>query len=135
MNESLIKGQLILKSQPFSCFLGAELNNLSEGFAEISLHVRSEFEQNNGFIHGGVLSYLADNCLAFSAATILGGCVTSEYKINYLRPALGKLLIARAVVVSSGKRQAVCECRVLSIEDEKEKLVVIAVGTLVKIEE
>ena len=61
-------------------------------------------------------------------------CVTSEYKINYLRPATGSKLIAKAKVISSGKRQAVCQCEIFAKQDDEERLVALAQGTITKIE-
>ncbi len=126
-------GKQILSEQPFSKLIGAELIAFEEGKAELSLTIRNELTQNFGFVHGGVLSYLADNCITFSAASILGKCVTSEYKINYLRPAIGKTLIARSTVLSSGKSQATCECKVYALHDKSEKLVAVALGTINKV--
>ena len=51
----------IFQSQPFSQFLGAELTAVSEDSAEIRVQNRKELQQQHGFIHGGVISYLADN--------------------------------------------------------------------------
>jgi len=127
-------GKQILREQPFSMLLGAELTSYSEGQAELSLTIRDELTQNFGFVHGGVLSYLADNCITFSAASILGKCVTSEYKINYVRPALGETLIARSIVLASGKRQATCECKVYVVAEQREKLVAVALGTISKVD-
>lgn len=128
-------GKKILSEQPFSVLLGAELTTFEEGKAELSLTIRNELTQNFGYVHGGVLSYLADNCITFSAASVLGKCVTSEYKINYVRPALGETLIARSSVLSSGKRQATCECKVYALNDQGEKLVAVALGTINKVEQ
>ncbi len=114
--------------------MGAVLNSLSEGHAELLLQIKPEFKQNHGYVHGGVLSYLADNCLTFSAASVFGNCVTSEFKINYVRPAIGEFLVARATIISFGKRQAVCECKIHSVENGIEKLVAFSVGTIVKSE-
>jgi len=127
-------GKQILKEQPFSMLLGAELTSFGEGQAELSLTIRDELTQNFGFVHGGVLSYLADNCITFSAASILGKCVTSEYKINYVRPALGEILIARSTVLASGKKQATCECKVYVVAEQREKLVAVALGTISKVD-
>ncbi|HEA18558.1 MAG: PaaI family thioesterase [Pseudoalteromonas prydzensis] len=127
-------GKKILREQPFSMLLGAELTEFDEGKAELSLVIRDELTQNFGFVHGGVLSYLADNCITFSAASVLGKCVTSEYKINYVRPAIGKSLIARSTVLSSGKRQATCECKVYALGEKGEKLVAVALGTISKVD-
>jgi len=128
-------GKQILSEQPFSVLIGAELIAFDEGKAELSLAIREDLTQNFGFVHGGVLSYLADNSITFSAASVLGKCVTSEYKINYVRPALGKTLIARSTVLSSGKRQATCECKVYVLNEQGEKLVAVALGTISKVEQ
>jgi acyl-coenzyme A thioesterase PaaI-like protein len=51
----------------------------------------------------------------FAGGSVLGPAVlTSEYKINYLRPTRGETLVARASVVNAGRRQAVCRCEVFT---------------------
>ncbi len=134
MDELLEFGRKILESQPFSNLIGAELTSFEKGSAEITLPVKDELKQQHGFVHGGVLSYLADNCLTYAGGSVLGDCVTSEYKINYVRPAIGHTIIARSTVISSGKRQAVCECKVYAVSDKSEILVAVSQGTINKIE-
>ncbi len=134
MTDLFSFGKEILDSQPFSVLLGAELTSFEVGSAEISLPIREELKQQHGFAHGGVVSYLADNCLTYAGGSVFGDSVTSEYKINYVRPAIGDRLIARSTVLSSGKRQAVCECKVFAISDEGETLVAVAQGTINKID-
>lgn len=127
-------GKKILNSQPFSTLLGAALTSFEVGSAEISLPIRNELKQQHGFVHVGVVSYLADNCLTYAGGSVLGDSVTSEYKINYVRPAVGHKLIARSTVLSSGKSQAVCECKIFAISDKGETLVAVAQGTIKKVE-
>ena len=85
-------------------------------------------------MHGGVVSYLADNCLTFAGATVLGNCVTSEFKINYVMPTIGDLLVAKSSVLAFALRQAVCECKVYVVRNQESMLVAVAQGTIVKIE-
>ena len=59
----------------------------------------------------GAISYVADNALTFAGGSVL----TSEYKIDYLRPASGETLVARASVVHAGSRRAVCRCDVFAV--------------------
>ena len=134
MKNFLEEGKKILASQPFSCLMGTELTHLSQGKAELTLQNRESFEQNYGFVHAGVVSYLADNCLTFAGATVLGNCVTSEYKINYVMPSIGEKLIAKSSVLSSTFRQAVCECKVYVVKNQETLLVAVAQGTIVRIE-
>ncbi len=130
MSNLLELGKKILKTQPFSVLLGSELNRFEAGRAEITLAIRDDLKQQHGFVHGGVVSYLADNCLTYAGGSVLGDCVTSEFKINYTRPAVGHTLIARSTVLSSGKRQAVCECKIFAKGEKGEVLVAAAQGTI-----
>ncbi|MBR7654708.1 PaaI family thioesterase [Brucella oryzae] len=124
--EELARG--IFLSQPFSQYMGAELVNVGDGSADISLIIRELHTQQHGFVHGGVISYLADNALTFAGGLALGGdALTSEFKINFVRPAKGGTLLAKASTLSKGKRQAVCQCKVVC----DEMLVAIAQGTIV----
>ncbi len=133
MSDLLLLGRKILASQAFSQLLGAELVSFEPGSAELSLTIREELKQQHGFVHGGVISYLADNCLTFAGGSVLGDSVTSEYKINYTRPATGDKLVAKSTVISSGKRQAVCECKVFAMLKDEEKLVAVAQGSITKV--
>lgn len=138
-NDLLPFGQQIIASQPFSVYLGAECTHLAEGTTEITLPLRPEHLQQFGFVHGGVISYMADNALTFAGGTTLGpAIVTSEYKINYLRPAKftdGGKLIARASVIYSGQRQAVCRCDIFCIGEDTEILCATAQGTISRLSE
>jgi uncharacterized protein (TIGR00369 family) len=127
----LAMGQEVLASQPFSVLIGAELHRLAPGQCELHVPVSEQIRQQHGFVHGGVVSYAADNALTYAGGTALGvPVVTSEFKINYVRPAVGERLIARAHAVHTGKSQAVCRCDVFIVKDGKEKLCAVAQGTI-----
>src|SRR3954454_22432114 len=120
-----------LNAQPFSALLGTKLMQVDSASLTLSLPIRDELRQQHGFVHGGVLSYLADNALTFAGALSLGPkVVTGEYKINYLRPVMNGTLIARAKVVYAGRHQATCQCNVYVMEGNREKLVAVAQGTV-----
>jgi uncharacterized protein (TIGR00369 family) len=136
MNEDLLlhKGRAFLALQPFSVLIGAELRALSLGHCELRVPVSQKILQHNGFVHGGVVSYAADNALTYAGGTVLDwAVVTSEFKINYVRPAIGETLIARAQAVHAGKSQAVCRCDVFVWVDGAEKLCAMAQGTIVRL--
>ena len=127
-------GREILASQPFSVLLGAELRGLSSGAAEIRVPIGPQLLQQHGSVHGGVIGYAADNAITFAGGSVLGpAVVTSEFKINYLRPARGDFLTARATVIHHGRRQAVCRCDVFALEDGDEVLCASAQGTVAKL--
>jgi len=128
----LAMGRALLATQPFSVLLGAELQGLSPGHCELHLPVTDTVRQQNGFVHGGVISYMADNALTYAGGTAMQvPVVTSEFKINYLRPALGEKLIARAHAIHTGKSQSVCRCDIFILKDDAEKLCAVAQGTIV----
>lgn len=133
MTDMLEVGRQALASQPFSRFIGAQITHFGAGEAELVLDVRPEHLQGAGFVHGGVLSYLADNALTFAGGTALGPLVlTAEFKINYVRPAGPGRLRARAAILYAGKRQAVCRCDVFNAPPgAEEKLCAVAQGTIV----
>lgn len=125
-----------LNAQPFTRLMGAELEQARDGVVVLVLPLRDDHKQQHGFAHGGVLSYLADNALTIAGALGLGASVlTSEFKINYVRPATGDALVARASVTHAGRRQAVCRCDLYARDGDEEKLVAMAQGTIVKVDD
>jgi uncharacterized protein (TIGR00369 family) len=134
MTELDALARQVLKSQPFSVLLGAELGHIEPGKAELIIPIKPEFRQQHGFAHGGLVSYAADNAITFAGGSLLGDAVTAEYKINYVRPAVGDKLIARASAVGTGKRQVVCRCDVFVLKGGEEKLCATAQGTVTRVE-
>jgi uncharacterized protein (TIGR00369 family) len=130
-------GRELLESQPFSVLVGAELEFVKPGHCVLALPVTERVQQQHGFVHGGVLAYLADNALTWAGGTAMRvPVITSEFKINYLRPATGTRLVARADAVHVGRNQAVCRCDVFVVgEDGAETLCAVAQGTIVKMGE
>ena len=123
-----------LAAQPFSVLLGAELRSFTSGGAELMVPITGSLLQQHGFVHGGVLSYLADNAITLAAASVMGAAVvTSELKINYVRPGLGEALLARATVAYAGKSQAVGRCDVFALTGEREVLCAVAQGTVARL--
>jgi uncharacterized protein (TIGR00369 family) len=134
MDDMLTWGRQVLASQPFSVLLGAELLSFSEGSAELKIPIKASLKQQHGFVHGGVISYAADNALTYAGGSTLGaGVVTSEFKINYVRPAMGEFLVARSSVIHSGKNQAVCRCEIYVSENGTESLCATAQGTIARL--
>jgi acyl-coenzyme A thioesterase PaaI-like protein len=64
--------QQVFASQPFSRFIGAELTASTGDSAELSLTIQDHHLQQHGFVHGGVISYLADNAITFAGGIALG---------------------------------------------------------------
>ncbi|MES9510022.1 PaaI family thioesterase [Streptomyces sp. NPDC000609] len=122
----------VLDSQPFSELVGARITAFGDGAATLEVDIRQELQQQNGFLHGGVLAYAADNAITFAAGTTLGPAVlTGGFSIQYVRPATGRTLVAQAEVAHTGRRQAVVRCELFAAaEDGERTLCAVAQGTV-----
>lgn len=133
MELTLELAEKILAAQPFSVLLGARVIAFGAGAATLELDIRPDLLQQNGYLHGGVLAYAADNAITFAAGAALGPEVlTSGVTISYLRPAQGAVLRATAKVAHSGSRQATCTCEVTTVDEAgASALCAIAQGTVI----
>ncbi|MEV4237930.1 MULTISPECIES: PaaI family thioesterase [unclassified Nocardia] len=126
----------VLAAQPFAQLVGTELTAFGNGAATLVIPIRPELGQQFGFVHGGVVSYAADNALTFAAGTVLGANVlTGGFTITYLRPAAGTRLRAEATVTGSTRRQAVVACEIYAERPDSEPvLCAVAQGTARSVE-
>jgi uncharacterized protein (TIGR00369 family) len=103
--------------QGFMKTLGAKLARVAAGEVEIEIALRDELTQQNGFLHAGVISTIADTACGYAARTLMpaGSDVLSvEFKMNFLAPARADRIVARAQVVKSGKTVSVCRADVFA---------------------
>ncbi|MER6185101.1 PaaI family thioesterase [Streptomyces sp. NPDC001652] len=128
--------QKVLAEQPFSRLLGARVTAFGDGEATLELDIRQDLLQQYGFVHGGVVSYAADNTLTLAAATVVGpGLITSGFTIDYLRPATGEILRAHAQVVRAGRTRVVSRCDVSTVDaDGGRTLCAVAQGNIAVID-
>jgi uncharacterized protein (TIGR00369 family) len=118
--------------QNFMALLGAELVSVAPGAVEIALPIRPALSQQHGYAHAGAAWSIADSAAGYAAQTLMGpddGVLTVELKINLLAPARGERLIARGRVERSGRRLTVGRAEVAAVEDGRETVVALALGT------
>lgn len=121
-----------LRAQPFSVWLGADVRRFEAGDVEILVPCRVELTRHHGYVHGGAVSALADLAVTFAGGSVLGDALTNEFKISFVRPAVGETLVARGRVLHAGKTQATAEARVSVVRVGEEQLVAVALGTVVR---
>lgn len=100
--------------------LGAQISRVEKGLVEISAKNRPEFGQQDGFVHAGVMTSIADSAGGYAALSLLpqGSRVLSvEFKINFTRPAVGSVVRGRGKVRKLGRTIALCELEVQSKQD------------------
>ena len=106
----------VLRAQPFSRLLGAELASVTAEAVQLGLTITEELRQQYGMAHGGVIAYLADNSLTFAGGLALGDdVVTAQMNIHYLNPARGDRLLARAEIISVRDSSALTRCAVVEL--------------------
>lgn len=69
-DDLLAYGRDVLPRQPFSVLMGASLDIFVAGHVEMCVPVAPALLQQHGFVHGGVISYLADNALTFAGGSV-----------------------------------------------------------------
>ena len=124
----------MLQAQPFMVALGVRLSRAEPGEIELSLPIRPDHLQHSGAVHGGVVGAIADNAAGAAAASILPegqGIVTAEYRISFLAPAVGQILMARGSVLKPGRSLIHTKSDVIVVADTRETLAATALASMV----
>lgn len=115
-------------------YIGGELMDLGDGYAQLAFEIRPHHTQHLGVVHGGAIATLADHCGWYAVISQLERgftSVTIELKINYLKPAKGEILTAEAKVVNRTRRTAFTTIEIFA----KDTLVAFATATYSIIDE
>lgn len=107
-----------LEDQRLLTTLGIEIVELARGRVVLDLPVRPEVTQQNGFVHAGAITSLADAAAGAAALSLMpeGKDVLSvEFKVNLLSPGVGERLRATGTVVRSGRTITVISAEVVSM--------------------
>jgi uncharacterized protein (TIGR00369 family) len=97
-------------------WLGLKLVETGEGTAVVDMATTEDMANHSGFVHGGMISTLADSAMGRSLRTLSPGVVRAmsfDLKLNFINAAkVGEILRATGHVIHAGRRTAVAECRV-----------------------
>jgi uncharacterized protein (TIGR00369 family) len=115
---------------PAWAWLGIKEINLVEGVAVLEMTPTAEMANSMGFVHGGMISALADSAMGRSLRTVRPGvarAMSFDLKLSFIAPArVGETLRATGRVVHAGRRTMVAECR---IQGPGARLIATASGT------
>jgi uncharacterized protein (TIGR00369 family) len=109
--------------------LGASLAFVGDGEVHIALPFSKHLSQQRGYVHAGAITSIVDSACGYAAMTkVAAGAdvVTAEFKINFMRPALGERFLAVGHVQSAGRLLAVCTGEVRAFADGSDKYKVVA---------
>ena len=117
----------------FTQFAGVEVVAVEPGRVTLSLARKPELLQFNGYFHGGVLSGLADHAAGAAATTTLPAgkiAVTVDLHVNFLAPASGSTLVAKARTLQVGSTICVVAVEVDTDAPTGQRLCAVANATL-----
>lgn len=108
--------------QSFLTSIGATLESVEKGKVVISCERKDTLLQQQGFIHGGVITSIADVAGGYCALTTMPDnyeVLTAELKINLMRAANTSKITATGEVIKAGRTLVIVESKVVG-DDGKE---------------
>ncbi len=96
--------------------LGIELVDTAERTATVEMSTTEDMANHSGFVHGGMISTLADSAMGRAVWTLdpeVTRAMSFDLKLSFISAArVGERLRAVGHVIHAGRRTAVAECRV-----------------------
>jgi len=126
-----------LDRQALLTTLGVEVVEIGRGRVVLDLPVRAEVTQQDGFVHAGAITTLADTAAGAAAQSLMpaGRNVLSvEFKMNLLSPGVGERLRATATVVRAGRTITVVSAEVESVDGGARKPVALMQATMIAVD-
>lgn len=123
--------------QAFMRTLGATIAHLAPGEVDIVMPHRPELTQQHGYFHAGATTTIADSAAGYAALSLYPqgtGVLTTEFKINLLRPAEGARLVARGRVIKPGRTLTICRSDVYGERNGAESHVATGLFTMMCLE-
>ena len=112
---------------PISQLIGLEVQPGLPGEATVHLNADSRMHNPMGFVHGGVITLLADATMGIAFGRTLDNdkysFATIEMKTSFIRPVRESRLTATAKLIQRGLRIGFVDCE---IKDHRQKLIATA---------
>lgn len=108
----------MMEGDAFSQWLGIEIMEVREGYAQMKMTVRDEMLNGHGVMHGGISFSLADSAFAFASNSHGQKAVSIETSINHTKAVFsGDELVATAEKESLSKSVGFYLVRVMRGEE------------------
>ncbi|MFC1946283.1 PaaI family thioesterase, partial [Chloroflexota bacterium] len=105
------------KDESIASFLDMRLVEFTPGYARVSMPVKKEYLNFNGYVFGGIIMSLVDQAFAYATNSLNFPSVASQINIHFIAaPEVGDELIGECRVLKSGRRAAVSEMTVTGKE-------------------
>jgi uncharacterized protein (TIGR00369 family) len=135
LNSSLNPPSLAetVTAKGFSGAAGFRVIAVESGSAEVAMFRREDLLQFMGHFHGGVITALADQAAGIAVTSGLPKGrigVTLELKVNFLAPADGSELVARAKTLKMTGSIGVATVEIFTRDEASERLCAFATATM-----
>jgi uncharacterized protein (TIGR00369 family) len=117
----------------FTSAIGTRVTAVEKGQVQLAVDRRPDLLQFNGHFHGGVIAALADHAAGGAVTTALPAgkiAVTIDLHVNYLAPAKGDTLVAKARAIQVGSTTGVAQADLFTIINGAEHACAVALVTL-----
>ncbi len=118
----------VFRKAPFIADIGMALIEVTPGRCRSRLDLQERHLQQDGFVHAGVLTTVADHTAGTAGASLVAAghyVLSTDIKISLMRAAAGSRLHCRARVLKSGRRLIFTESEVFS-EDARQEHTLVA---------
>jgi uncharacterized protein (TIGR00369 family) len=122
-----------VNAKGFGGAAGFRIIAVQPGRAEVALSRRDDLLQFFGHFHGGVITAMADQAAGIAVTSSLPKgriWVTVELKVNFLEPASGGELVARAKTLKMSGSIGVATVEIFSKDGASETLCAFATATM-----
>ena len=130
-NEAKVLAELRanVEQEPISRFFDIKLVELATGRAKVTMRIRPEYRNFNGFTFGGIIMCVADQAFACATNSMGRASVATQFNIHFIAgPDPEDELTAECNVIRKGRRVDIAE---IAVTNKVGKLIAKASGTTI----
>lgn len=104
--------------------LGVTMELVAPGRVSLGFAHDPAYEQQHGFLHGGIVSAILDSACGYAAFTLMpeeAGILTTDLNCSFLAPTLGERYEFRGEVLKPGRNLVFVEAEAIAIRNGVEK--------------
>jgi acyl-CoA thioesterase len=110
-----------------------KLVEFSPGYARVTMKLRPEHQNFNGYVFGGIVMAIADQAFAYGSNSLSFPSIATQFNIHLISaPEPNDELVAECRVVRSGRRAGISE---MTVTNQAGKLIAKATGTTIPVGE
>jgi acyl-CoA thioesterase len=131
--ETIARLKVTEKNEPIARFLGIKLVELTPGYAKVTMKLKPEYQNFNGYVFGGVVMAIADQAFAYGSNSLSYPSIATQFNIHLISaPEADDELIGECRVIRSGRRTGTSE---MTVTNQNGKLIAKATGTTIPVGE